>query len=423
MKTCDLHCCPSGALETRSNQSRGLRPWLLTSALPGLRLITGVVIACLLAAGVPAITFAQATKAPRRLAAVHLSDGQVLHGTVLLTPGIDFSLTAIPELGQKFSQTRTFNVDIVKGMSFTPFTLAALEPERMERPFKFDEKDRTKKIPTGEPYPVRELSCSVQLTNGQEFAGVLQSVVLYVQTMDADGFAGETKRFILKSKQVGKSGEKMAELLYITRIRMLDEGTNIAARLDIHLRECKLAEKDELAAITREALESVPVTATDKQGWYKVGSTFGENVFLAARKGNKYVVGWPAEGTEATKLFKSVDKHVQEIRDYFDERKLLGIIPNESGSRVLALVALRRHVPKNAALAGGEFDEQRKPMEFFRLSVWLWKRDPSTDTMILSKRGSFFRVRIEAGSKTPEAEVTQELWPIVQNGQQLTVGR
>jgi len=362
-----------------------------------------------------------AQTAPRRSAAVHLSDGQVLHGTVLLTPGTDFSLSGIPELNQKFVQTRTFNVDIVKEMSFSPFTLGKLEPERMEQPFKFDTVDRTKKIPTGAPYPVRELACSVQMTNGQELAGVLASVVLYVQTVDADGFAGDTKRFILKTKQVGKPGEKMAELVYVTRIRMLDEGTNIAAKLGVQLLKCKLDEKDELAAITRESLETVPLTrlAADK---YEVGSTFGENVFLAAKRGNKYIVGWPEEGTEVTPLFKAVDKHVHELRDYFDERKLLGVLPNASGTRVLAVVALRRHVPKNAALAGGEFDEQKRPMEFFRLSVWLWKRDPATDNMILSKRGSFFRTRIEAGSKTPEAEVTQELWPIVLNGKQVTVG-
>lgn len=370
-----------------------------------------------------ALCFAtQTTKAPRRLAAVHLSDGQVLHGTVLLTPGHDFALSALPEPAQKFVQTRTFNVDIIKEMSFTPFTRAALEAERMEVPFKFDDKDRAKKIITGLPYPVRELACAVRFTNGEELRGVLASTVFYVQPIDADGFAGDTKRFFLKSKQVGKPGETMAELVYITRVRMLDEGTNVAARLRIHLLDCELAPEDELSAITRESLEFVPVKAIGKGDRFEVGSTFGESVFLAARKEGKYIVGWPAEGVEPTKLFNTVLKHVHEVRDYFNERKLLGILPNDSGSRVLALVALRRVVPPNAAKVAGEFDKQGKPMEFFKLSIWQWKRDTQTDDMILVKRGSFFRVRIEAGSKTPEVAITPQLWPITLEGNQITAG-
>ena len=51
------------------------------------------------------------------MAAIHLSDGQVLEGEVLLTPGINFSLGGIPEPGKSFAQVRTFNVDIVKEMN------------------------------------------------------------------------------------------------------------------------------------------------------------------------------------------------------------------------------------------------------------------------------------------------------------------
>ena len=99
----------------------------------------------------PCFVHAQATTAPRRQAAVHFSDGQVLQGEVLLTPGINFSLGGIPGPEQKFAQTRTFNVDIVREMSFAPFTRSDLEPERMMVPYKFDDKDRTIRIPTGKP--------------------------------------------------------------------------------------------------------------------------------------------------------------------------------------------------------------------------------------------------------------------------------
>ena len=85
---------------------------------------------------------AQTTTAPRRQAAVYFSDGVVLQGEVLLTPGINFSLGGITGPEQKHAQTRTFNVDIVREMSFAPFTRSQMEPERMTVPYKWDDKDR-----------------------------------------------------------------------------------------------------------------------------------------------------------------------------------------------------------------------------------------------------------------------------------------
>ena len=374
----------------------------------------------------PAAAGAQGKPAPRRLAAVHLSDGEVVTGQVLLTPGVDFSLTTLPAPGKEFSQKRSFNVDIVKEMSFFPWTRAKLSPERMAVPFKWGVQDRTKKIPTGKPYPIRELACSVKFTSGQELTGVLATAALYVEVVDeASGEPGQTRKFILKSKQSGKPGQAMQELVYVTRVRMLDEGTRVAAKLDVELRTGNLGPDDVLSAITRESLEAVPTKPAGKPGHYEVASTFGENIFLAARRYDRYVVGWPEEGTRPTELFKSVEKNTREVRDYFTERKLLGILPNEAGTRVLALVSLRRRVPPNAYKGdcAGEFDEKGNPMEFFRVSVWLWKRDPDSGKMILAKRGSFFRVRVDVKAPTPAVEVTQDLWPVVLEGERGTVGK
>jgi hypothetical protein len=374
----------------------------------------------------PALAQAQVKTAPRRLAAVHFSDGQLLTGEVLLTPRVNFSLAAIPAPGKEFGQTRTFNVDLVKEISFHPYTRSEFSPERMAVPFKWGDKDRTQKIITGKPYPIRELACSVKFTNGQELTGVLTTVALYLEISDeTSGEPGETHKYLLKSKQSGKQGQTLAELVYITRIRMLDEGTKVAAKLDVELRAGLLGAQDVLSAITRDSLEAVPTKPTARTGHYEVGSTFGENIFLAARRGDRYVVGWPQEGTRPTELFKSVEKNLRELRDYFTDRKLLGIIPNESGTQVLALVSLRRRVPPNAYKGdcAPEFDDKGNPLEFFRVSVWLWKRDPESGKMILARRGSFFRVRVDVKAPTPSVEVTQDLWPIVVEGERATVGK
>jgi hypothetical protein len=113
------------------------------------------------------------------------------------------------------------------------------------------------------------------------------------------------------------------------------------------------------------------------------------------------------------------------LRDYFTDRKVLGILPNAGGTEVLALVSLRRRVPANAykGECAPEFDEKGQPMEFFRVSVWLWKRDPKAGHMILAKRGSFFRVRVDVKAPTPTVEVAPDLWPIVLEGDRVTVGK
>ncbi len=382
-----------------------------------------VLVTLLAASALPA----QVTKAPRRQAAVHFSDGKVLQGEVLLTPGIDFSLGGVPGPGQKFAQTRTFNVDVVKEMSFAPFTRSeTLEPERMMVPYKWDTVDRHVKIPTGKPYPVRELGCTVKFNSGEEMTGILASVALYVQDRDAQtGMLGDARRFLLQSKQKGEQNQKMADLVYVTRIRMLDEGKKVAAKTDVVCKRFRLFAGDELTAITRDSLEAVKVKQAGGPDRFEVEATYGENLFLGARVGKKYIVGWPEEGTKRTELFESCAKHLRELRDYFTDRKLLGILPNENNTRIQMLVSLRRRVPPNASktVSDCEYDAQGKPMEFFRLSVWLWKRDAESGKMILVKRGSFFRVRVDVSEATPEADISADLWPIELKGNQATVGK
>jgi hypothetical protein len=70
-----------------------------------------------------------------------------------------------------------------------------------------------------------------------------------------------------------------------------------------------------------------------------------------------------------------------------------------------------------------EIDGNGELMEFFRLSVWMWRRDPETGNMVLVDRGSFYRFRIDAEAKTPEAGVCPDLWPVVKKDGKLLVGK
>ncbi|MGD0092491.1 MAG: hypothetical protein ABSE73_21460 [Planctomycetota bacterium] len=368
-------------------------------------------------------------RAPRRFGTVHPSDVQILQGTVLLTPGTQFALTQIV-LGKKekadvpFTQLRSFNVDIVKEMAFSPFTRnEELEAERMMQPYKWDRQDRDKRIADGIPYPVRELVCVVKFTSGEEITGIINSTVLYVELREkVQDMPSGTKRFILKSKQTGDPGQKLEDLVYVSRIRMLDEGREIPAKTCLELAS-KLGPDDIISVMTSDSLEAVPIKPGDKPGRYEVSATLGESVLVGAKKGEKYVAGWPTEGTQKTPLFEEVEKKVMTFRDYYNERKMLGVMSNEDGTRILCLVSLRRRVPANADPTSGEFDADGKKMEFFRLSIWQWKRDVNTKEMLLQRRGSFFRVRVDAEKPTPPAEVAPELWPVVNKNGVLAVGK
>ena len=363
----------------------------------------------------------QEAKAPRRQASLLLSDGTVFEGTILLTPGIDFRLVAIPsETGTKFGKVNSFNLDVVKEMTFSPLR------EFYRKHFRFKRGTATK-IYEGEPYPIREPKCTVVFNSGETRTGILHSTVLYLQEKDpGTGVTVRNRKFILRAKQKGDPGDELSDLVYVEHIKMLDEGRKIEKSLDIEFLSLDPDSMGDLRAITRETLTSVPVKAAERDGKLKVFSTLGENVFLATRIGDRYVAGWPEEGTKRTELFEAVEKEFMELVDYYNERELLGILPLDGGRRVLTLAKLRRQAPAGAyrGMPGFfEVDGNGELMEFFRLSVWLWNRDLETGNMVLVDRGSFYRQRLHAEAKTPEMGICPDLWPVVKKDGKIIVGK
>ena len=364
--------------------------------------------------------------APRREGTVILTDGTALSGTVLLTPGSNFSMTLLNPgenvaANKGFNQIRKFNVDVVKEMTFTPYK------ETYDRHFVFENEASDKKIFAGEPYPLSELQCTVVFNNGEEFTGVLTSIVVYLKEKDPDtGMIIKNSKHTLAFKARGEPGEKHSDLIYVKRIRMLDEGTQIEKSLGVELLAIDPGSVSDLKAVTQKSLTTVPVKAGAGNKQIEVQSTLGENIFLAARIGDRYVAGWPAEGAKPTELFKSIETEMQKKEDYYNERKLLGILPSADGRQVLSLLSLRRRVPADSATYRGgrfEFDTDGKKMEFFRLSIWRWSRDPETGSIALADRVSFYRMRIDEKADTPPAGICPDLWPIVKADGKILVGK
>ena len=375
----------------------------------------------------PGVLLGRGTKAPRRQASILLSDGKVVEGTILLTPGVDFRLVGVPGkrgmafgVENKFGKVSSFNLNVVKEMVFSPYR------EFYKKRFKFERGTATK-IYEKIPFPVIEPQCTVVFNSGEKRTGILHTTVLYLQEKDPDtGVTVKNRKFILRSKHKGIPGDKLSDVVYVKHIRMLDEGDKIEKSLDIEFLSLKPDSVGELKALTQETLTNVPVKADGADKKLKVFSTLGENVFLAARIGDRYVAGWPEEGTKRTKLFEAVEKEFIKLVDYYNERKLLGIIPLDNGRRILTLARLRRQAPEGAyrGLPGWfEIDANGELMEFFRLSVWLWVRDLETGNMVLVDRGSFYRQRLHAEAKTPEMGVCPDLWPIVKKDGKIFVGK
>ena len=456
------------------------------SACSGFGLLVALLLVLL-----PTDLPAQITKSPlKRKAILHMSDGEQREGIIELSRGTQFSLTNLkrvdtgadaPVESEKFSGKKskiyTFNFDVVKEMRFSPHKEDYLKKFKILNVSFIDEVGGFKKVRFGLPYPVIKPKCTVVFNSGEVVTGLLATRVVYLTTVNPDtGFSIKTTKVVVKSKYSGEPGQSYEDLLRIKHIQMLDEGTQFARNIPITFNAFDFDSIDTnyvriknagdtkllaLGVVTKEAFtkENIRVAATngtpataepslirmtalsqdtlskvrvqkEADGTVKVHSTLGENVFLAAQINGKWVAGWPAEGTVRTDLFKSVEKEFMKTLDYYNERKLIGIISKKNGREVLALVRLRRDIPDPefamawAKSVGGGFEmgKDGKLLEYYRLSILKYVRDPKTGEMSLEDRGTFSRTRIDLEDETPEVGVSPELWPVVMKGGKLTVG-
>ena len=398
--------------------------------------------------------------------------------------------TDAPVESEKFSGGKskiyTFNFNVVKEMRFSPHKEDYLKKFKILNVSFIDEvdengKNMVKKVRVGQPYPVIKPKCTVVFNSGEVVTGLLATRVVYLTTVDPDtGFSIKTTKVIVKSKYSGEPGQSYEDLVRVKHIQMLDEGTQFARNMPItfnafdfdsidtsyvriknagdtnllahgvvteeaFLKENKLVASTKgkpataepslirMTGLTHDTLSKVSVQQ-EADGSVKVHSTLGENVFLAAQINGKWVASWPVEGTVRTELFKSVEKEFKKTLDYYNERKLIGIIPKKNGREILALVRLRRDIPDpEHALAwamstrwgsAGSFEmgADGKLLEYYRLSILKYVRDPKTGQMSLEDRGSFCRVRIDLEDETPEVGTSPDLWPVVMKGGKLLVG-
>jgi len=373
-------------------------------------------------------------KSATRTAAVYFSDGKVLTGKISLTPGRSFKLN-IPRGGTlktkdmvtgedvQFGKVRNFTFEPVREIRFYP------EKEEMRRNWKFIETTKynektgeadyspAAKEYSGQPYPLRYLAATVIFNSDESLQGHLYTATVYLKTKE------KTHKLVLRSKQRGGEGTSLDELVYVSRIKLLDEGKNIAAKVNVKFSNMRFGPEDAVQAVTKESLTPIPTKKTESDDTCVVESAFGEEFYLAARKDGKYIVGWPKEQNK--KLFAIAQDHIKRQKDFYNDKKLLGVLEIKGSNEVLTLVNLRRKVaPTHFGEIGGEWDrELGTVVEPWRLSIWRWKYDRINKELILSSRGTFFRVILLPDNSTPEVVISEKLWELKQKGDTVIVGQ
>jgi hypothetical protein len=131
-------------------------------------------------------------------------------------------------------------------------------------------------------------------------------------------------------------------------------------------------------------------------------SPMGQRVFLAVETSDAIRVGWPAQADE--KLAKLIGEALKnDLKDFFDDRELLGVYREGGGSDLFSLVMLRR---KGGTTLGGA---RTQP---WRLDVLRWKYDEESGRLMVGGRGYFFRGITGRREEAPPVKLSETLWSL-----------
>ncbi|MBA3686410.1 MAG: hypothetical protein H0W72_14390 [Planctomycetes bacterium] len=284
---------------------------------------------------------------------VQFSDGQAIVGAVTLAPGQSLRL-------HDGATLRDLPTERVVAIEFAPDT------EAMEQGFRFPEPGQARKERIGEPYPVRKLAATARMTDGTTVRGTLNTAVVYVASGD------ELRKVVLASKQQGKPGETLASLVYPVRLAFGAAGGIAGRRLTV-----AAPRPFEVVVLQRGSLARSEAAVAGEG--FVLPAALDLPCFLAARDQTGLVAGWPAE--EDAPLRERLAKALSEdVQDYMDDRRLLGVWRPPGEDQAYTLLLLAR--------AGSSTFDGPKP---WRLEVWRWRLDPEDGRVMLAARGYSFR--------------------------------
>jgi hypothetical protein len=346
-----------------------------------------------LAAALLALAFFAAPGAEEpRDGRVEFSDGSLAEGKISLTPGGELKI-------ESGAQLRVLGLERVREIRLAP------ESEEMDRNWRFKAAGQTAKEFFGEPYPVRNLQATVLLASGESFTGHLYSTVLYVEGAET------TQKVVLLSKQRGSEGQSLNALVYPIRISFAGAALADTGTATLRLKWPGLGTGSEIAALTRGALVRLEPKPAGPAGEFKMISPLGKEFFLAIKTGGRIVAGWPEEKDEKT--LAQAQNALPQSEDFFDERRVLGVVRDPAAAEIYALVLAARKGPTT-------LDETRS--QPWRLEIYRWKTEEGSSRLMLAGQGYLFRGIGAKNEAVPAVELSGKLWHIHKDGQTWSVG-
>jgi hypothetical protein len=312
---------------------------------------------------------------------IAFSDGSSAEGEITLTPGSSLTL-------HDGKDPHTVPLEAVREVRFTP------EKETMERAWRFIEAGQAKKELWGKPYPVRHLAASLQLRDETGWSGHLHTLPLYVTV------TGVTTKIVILAKQRGKPGETLESLVYPLSIRFDDPAgaSNRMARLTLKPDPANAA----LCALTKGSLVRLPGNRQAGSDPFLIDAPLGAPLFVAVQNGDNLRVAWT--NAASPEVDAAIRQAVADARDFFDQRRVMGVWQAPGEDDVYALVDLVR---AGQTTLGGN---QTQP---WRLEIWRFKMEPDSRKLMLAARNWFFRGITAPGKPRPPATTDNTLtWTV-----------
>ncbi len=325
--------------------------------------------------------------AASRTGMVQFSNGESMEGLLSLTAGAELKIHDGRTL-------RTLAFDRLQEIRVRP------AEEKMVQKWRFLEAGQTRKEFSGQPYLTRSLEATAVLAGGDKVTGHLFTTVLYVEGTE------RTSKVILQAKQRGQEGEAADKLKYPSLIHFTDNTAGAGAQIPLRLTHGSITPGTRAAAQTWGALFTLEARPGAEAGEFNLPSPLGMDLFLALRTGNEIVAGWPARSDG--NLMELVRTNLAIAEDFYDDRKLLGVVHDKANENLYSLVMLQRK---------GRTTLDATKSQPWRLVILRWKYDEETGRVLLAGRGYFFRGILAKDEQAPAVRLDPSLWKLRPRGE------
>ncbi len=364
----------------------------------------------------------------RHRAAVTFSSGRTVVGEVWLQKGTQFKANLhegarIHDVKYKkdaktFGFVKKFGFDQLRELEYVAIK------EEMWRQWTWPKRGVEAKNEFGLPYPLRHLNGKITFTSGEMNTATMDTAIIYIRPDN-----GKTEKHIVyKLKQRGEPGQAMEDLIYIRRIRLLDQKETAAAPVTAELvfHGMKVTQDDEVALLRAVNLDRIIATWDEQRGCFTATGLRGQDVYVGVRQGDTYYIGWQDEADE--EMRKIADKGIQEWPDFYDRNTLLGVRVSPNDKQIHCLLRLERppydEMPSrpDRVLPNHPTAKRISATRYLKFGIWRMDVDRDSGKMFLTGRGRHFRLVANEKKSVPGFKVVPTLWGSRWEGDKLHIG-